>query len=340
MRKKRILPHIVALIAALFIAGLPHGIGILPTDTVAEATEIDGIGATKERVRRGDTFDIVVNVPATNNRADTLEIRIDFDPAAFEVTRWAPSIGSGSALANYDNSRGFAVVVAANSNIDLSRGLVFTATLKAKNYAPTGIQDIRLSRWDVSNTDTGYCWTPAVTSLTLKVVDNLVSVSGKIALAAPDTFSGTATVTLIDSKGNKMSTPVVLTRNYATGKFEGTYQFNEAESDETYTLETVIPGCRTRSDTVTPGSSGLREDVSVNLVGDVDGNGRVGASDATQILRYLVGNTTVIKGPDGIVNEYLLSVARVEGGRNLTTRDATQILRYLAGYSSVFDLNP
>ena len=57
-----------------------------------------------------------------------------------------------------------------------------------------------------------------------------------------------------------------------------------------------------------------------------------------QILLYDVGKPSLIRGSDGIVNEYLLSVAKVCGNSTLTAKDATQILRYSAHLTSVFDI--
>lgn len=332
MRKKRILPHIVALIAALFIAGLPHGIGILPTDTVARAAEIDGIGATRERVRRGDTFDIVVNVPAVNAWADTVEIKIEYDPDVFTVTSWSPRLSSGNVMSNRDNSKGFVIVAAANAKVDLNYGMSFVATVKVNNAAKVGQHNILLTRADVSNYDTGYRWRPSTYSVPIKVTNDLVSISGKI---TANGVQGIATVNLIDRSGNKSTTTVNMTLNSSSGLYEGTYVFNEAESEETYTLETILPGCRTRSETIVVGSFSTTPDIRVNMVGDVDGDGCVGASDATQILRYIIGSRCVIKDGSGITDEYLYSVANVLSNGTLSVRDATQILRYVAGYSTV-----
>lgn len=70
-------------------------------------------------------------------------------------------------------------------------------------------------------------------------------------------------------------------------------------------------------------------DVKVWLYGDVDHNGEVGASDATLILRYVVGKSS-ITGKN-------FTMANVITGDDLDARDATQILRKSVGLSSVFD---
>lgn len=73
----------------------------------------------------------------------------------------------------------------------------------------------------------------------------------------------------------------------------------------------------------------LAADVKVWLYGDVDHNGEVGASDATLILRYVVGKSS-ITGKN-------FTMANVITGDDLDARDATQILRKSVGLSSVFD---
>ena len=336
MRKKWILPHIVALVAALFIAGLPHGVGILPTAATAGAAEIDGIGATKERVRRGDTFDIVVNLPATNNIADTVDIRIGFDPSVFEVRSWRPTINGSEVMSNYSNADGFLALVAANSYADLSRGLTFTASMKVTSNAPVGSYLFTLKRAIIDNYDTKYRWQPGTTAAKVEVSNDLISVSGSLSLVSSKPIAG-ATVVLTDNQGFSVSKDVVLNYNARTRRYEGSYRIDEAESGVTYTLTISAPGCRTRTETFDAVYSTTIPDLTVNIVGDVDGDGEITALDATQILRFLAGSTSEIKGLDGITNEYLRSVGHVTAGGVLAVQDATQILRHLAGFTSVFD---
>ncbi len=299
--------------------------------------EVDGIGSSVTRVRRGETFDVSVNVPAVSAYADTVQVRIEFDPNAFEATSWNPNVGSGTALPNCDNINGFVAYVSAFANVDLSRGLTITARFKTKNAAALGNHNFELKMVDVSNTDTGYSWTPRTLTLPIKVVDRLIPISGHLSLKASDTFTGTATIKLTDSKGNVQNTTVEFLKNDVTGLFEGEYRFDGGETDETYTLQISMPGCKTRTETINATRNNFTSNLSVNLFGDVDGNGRLSAADATHILKYVVGLPCSIKNENGVVDEYLFSVARVGGGATLTERDATQILRHLAGFTSVFD---
>lgn len=75
--------------------------------------------------------------------------------------------------------------------------------------------------------------------------------------------------------------------------------------------------------------------------GDVNGDGKVDAKDATQILRYINGKSSVFDNKDA--DDYLqtLDVADVYRDFNgrivIDAKDATQILRYINGKSSIFD---
>ena len=336
MRKKRILPHIAALAAALCMTVLPSGLGAVPDMTVdaGAETEINGIGATKNTVRQGESFDVIVNVPQMNAYADTVEIRLGFDPDVFELTSWEPQIASGTSMKNSDTQKGFAIVVAANANVNLSYGLTVTAGFRAKSTAALGNSAISLKRADVSNTETGFSWTPSTRDVQIKVADNLAPVSGKISLNLPTSASETAQISLTGSDGSLFEQSVTLNRNITTGKLEGTYLFSNTEGGVTYTMKIDVAGWKPRIETVGTDYGNTDADLSLNLLGDVDGNGDRSAADATLILKYIVGL------PSSINDDYTRSVACVEGGTKPTERDATQILRYLAFYPSVFNPNP
>lgn len=342
MKVKRILSTIAAVAVALCSFSLPAITGVSPPMAVtvsAAETDVNGITATKERVRRNESFDIVVNVPPAAETADTVEIRLSFDPEVFEVTSWNPSVSGGSSQKNYDNSKGFAILAAANSDVNLSGGLTFSATVRAKNSAPTGAHTFRLSRGDVSNTETGYSWQPETREVSVKVVDRIVSVSGSVYMTAqelPKNFDGTASVVMTDSIGKTSRVTVEMEPSDDGVTYEGFYMFSDAESEETYTIRTEVGGCTVRTETLKLEFSSVNMDMKMNIKGDVDGDGRIGASDATQILKFLVGSVSVIRDSQGILNEYLYDVACVDGGE-LSPRDATQILRHVAEFPSVFD---
>lgn len=330
MKKKRILSALVAAAAAFCFVLPPGRAAVLPQPVTASAEDAaDGLSVSKSKVKYGDYIDVTVNVPAVSANADTVEIRVDFDPNAFEVTSWRPQL-TNSALTNYSNTAGFFVIAAANINYSLNNGLSFTGRLRVKNNASSGAYVIKLSSYDVCNYDTGYRWTPVVKEKTVKVASNLVSVSGTISVKATDNIGDTASVIMTDSDDVSMSTSVKLSFNSSTNMYEGTYIFNEAEANERYTVEITIPGCKPRSDILSVGNTSLNSEMIMRIPGDVDGDGKVGASDATQVLKYLVGTRSEIRGANGVIDKYLLSVAHVTNTSELSPQDATQILRYVA----------
>ncbi|MBO5128552.1 MAG: dockerin type I repeat-containing protein, partial [Clostridia bacterium] len=60
------------------------------------------------------------------------------------------------------------------------------------------------------------------------------------------------------------------------------------------------------------------------ILGDVDGDGRITTSDASAILRYIVGYVDT-----GINIQY----GDVDSDEEITTSDASAILRYIVGYT-------
>ncbi len=74
----------------------------------------------------------------------------------------------------------------------------------------------------------------------------------------------------------------------------------------------------------------------VLIIGDVDGDGDVTAGDATQILRYINGRSSLFTA-EGADETLLIKIADVDGDVEVTAKDATQILRYINGKTSVFE---
>lgn len=74
------------------------------------------------------------------------------------------------------------------------------------------------------------------------------------------------------------------------------------------------------------------------LFGDVDKNGSIGANDATQILRHIVGNASLIDGTTAEEIEINKGIANVmDSDSVLNAKDATQILRKVIGVPSTFN---
>ena len=106
------------------------------------------------------------------------------------------------------------------------------------------------------------------------------------------------------------------------------------ETTEGYTGDTVCSVCKEtlKKGEVIP-ATGTSADV---LVGDVDRDGTVTAKDATQILRYINGKSSVFTA-NGTDTALIEKIADVDGDGSVTAKDATQILRYINGKTSVFE---
>ncbi len=78
----------------------------------------------------------------------------------------------------------------------------------------------------------------------------------------------------------------------------------------------------------------LSESEAIYIIGDVNGNGSVDASDATHLLRHINGKTSAVDymGEGGIKN-----ICDIDGNGSVTASDATQILRHINGKTSRFD---
>ncbi len=141
-------------------------------------------------------------------------------------------------------------------------------------------------------------------------------------LSSYDRSMGSLTVKLTDKNGKTQT------------KFssDGTYSFNDLDEDETYTLSFSLP--RHVQRTYRNVAAGSELDPSLNLYGDINGDGSVDAKDATQILRYDAGMNGLIRKPDKSEDDYLKAVGNITGTGAPTARDATQILRYDAGIPS------
>ncbi len=78
--------------------------------------------------------------------------------------------------------------------------------------------------------------------------------------------------------------------------------------------------------------------LTFRLFGDVNKDGSVGAGDATQILRHIVGNASSIDGASDEETEINKGIANVmDTDSVLNAKDATQILRKVIGVPSMFN---
>lgn len=146
----------------------------------ADAAGIDGIYASEMYVEQGKSFYVSITIPASAQPADSVAIQADFDPNVFEAIDWDAGLNISKDLqfSSINNTEGHIVFTTANTeeSIDLSKGLVFTARMKAKDNAVTGRHYITLSRHSatssviIGNEKIGISlWDPASTYVAVEV---------------------------------------------------------------------------------------------------------------------------------------------------------------------------
>ncbi len=102
-----------------------------------------GITVSRSDVTAGGTFTLYINVPAINELADSLSIRVDFDPNVLEVVSWTPRVQNCNATAY----NGYITLTGAGQNryVDLSRGISVSANMRVKSTAQRGYTYIDLT---------------------------------------------------------------------------------------------------------------------------------------------------------------------------------------------------
>ncbi len=107
---------------------------------------------------------------------------------------------------------------------------------------------------------------------------------------------------------------------------------SNAEVNKPEFAKEKIPNIKINEDTPDVEKPELPEEYTV---GDVDKDGTVSAKDATQILRYINGKSSVFTA--GGENKALHETSDVDGDGSVTAKDATQILRHINGKTSVLN---
>ena len=159
----RAIPALITVFAVFFMFSVP-----------AAAASLNGISTSVTEAASGDRFTVYVDIPRSAN-ADTLSVRVEYDPAVFNIISWRADVPN--AVSN--SGEGFFVVTSANAQraIDLSRGLRFYAEAEVRRDAPTGRYDFRLVTASVSYVkDNGYefveLWSPADRNAAVRINGN------------------------------------------------------------------------------------------------------------------------------------------------------------------------
>ena len=106
----------------------------------------------------------------------------------------------------------------------------------------------------------------------------------------------------------------------------------------TYTMRVMKNKHVTREYTVTVSGDAKTQNAEIWLLGDVNGDGFINMTDASQIERKFNGKTSVFDTGDAKIKAYRLKVANVYfSDNNINTTDAAQIKRYYNGKSSALN---
>jgi len=148
----------------------------------AHADGINGIYTSEISVKQGDDFFVYIHIPENDIDAQSLSLRVDFDPDVFEITYWQPELDIPSYLQFYsvDNEQGYFNLTTATSatEIDLSEGLTLYAAARAKTNASLGRYMFALSEHymftSYNDPESGELvnlslWEPEVTSMGVTV---------------------------------------------------------------------------------------------------------------------------------------------------------------------------
>ena len=123
----------------------------------------------------------------------------------------------------------------------------------------------------------------------------------------------------------------------SSGKYIAEYEIPDVAAG-TYTMTVSKSKHVTREYTVTVDNGKVTQNAEIWMLGDVNGDGFINMTDASQINRKFNGKTSVFDAGDAEIKAYRLKVANVYfSDDNINTTDAAQIKRYYNGKSSVLD---
>lgn len=204
--------------------------------------------------------------------------------------------------------------------------------------APSGATEMTIAELKISGTATNYHVaggavvidgtaytasnsyfnTVTLTNVKVPVKPKGVKVSGTITSYGSD--SDTITVQLIEAGLTEPAYEAIVFGNNAT------YSFATVPAG-TYTLKVMKKGHAPFTKEITIGDSNVTENVTVYLIGDVDGNGKVEQKDSMILSRYFAGwsgyETKIVSS----------AAADVDQDGELKLKDSMILSRYFAGWS-------
>ena len=190
----------------------------------------------------------------------------------------------------------------------------------------------RFKKWSVNGNEAAPGDKITVTSdITVTAIWEDIPADGSVTLSGTVTSYGkeSETVTIELIKNGEVIRTVNTAGNTAAYAFNGVAEGN-------YILRISKKKHATAEYTVTV-SGNTAANGEIMLYGDVNGDGKVNAGDATQIKRNYNNKASVFDSYDDTVIEYIKKIADVNGDGNINAGDATQIKRYYNNKASVFD---
>ena len=202
-------------------------------------------------------------------------------------------------------------------NVELKPDLTYTAEIKTVDGTETQVLTL----------DNGTQLLPsAVYNGDVTTVHTLTAT-----VTLPGGGTSSVALMLLDSTGK-----VISSGNTSGGKLS----FDDIENGS-YTLRASKSKYAPRDYKITVGDDPLNLNIKLNKYGDVNGDGSINANDATQILRFNIGLSSVFSAADESTRDYLSKVACINAAfdseKTLSQNDATQILRHMMFLPSLFD---
>lgn len=137
--------------------------------------------------------------------------------------------------------------------------------------------------------------------------------------------SDAVTVTLT-KQGTTTAFTAPLTGASGSAPYSQDYSFSAVPAGE-YTLKVEKKGHAPWTENITVGSADVTKDVTIYLIGDVDGNGKVEQKDSMILSRYFAGwsgyETKIVSS----------AAADVDQNGELKLKDSMILSRYFAGWS-------
>ena len=146
---------------------------------------------------------------------------------------------------------------------------------------------------DTNHTDSSYA------EVTVPKYGAGVTVSGTI--TSYGSASEAVTVTLLQGT-SVIGSPQVLTGASGSAPYSQNYSFSAVPAGE-YTLKVEKKGHAPWTEKITVGSADVTKDVTIYLIGDVNGDGTIDATDMQRIYAHISGENTFSNSAQGDVNK-------------------------------------